>query len=587
MKQIKKLFAIVIAMVMIVASMSFTAFADDPEPNADANNGQTNAETTTITPDGLTADTTITITGLDLGDEVHLYKLIEWANNEDNTTAGWVLTSAFADDDACKAVLTKINGKTEGAYELSQADVKAFTDVINNADPKISPVETYTIVAADNKTYTKDQVETGMYMALIKPAVAGTLYNPIIVSADFHANKTNSIDSSSILGSDSRPVVVKKETTTVDKKQANADSNDETANSYDVGDTVKFTVETTIPTFAAVYTEPSFIVTDVLSKGLALQTTTVKVYEDEAGNTEIEDLTNAVDPKTATGWTLNVPTTYIQGLGAPQKIFIKYDAKLTEEIEDFKSVNEETNTVTVEFSNNPNNKDDRGKIKDKTLSYTFSIDGSLFGQSGISTSELIKVAVDGNGNPIIQESSTNETYKNALAGAKFGLYTDSDCKTPYVNKTGENGTDHEWTDIETDSDGYMEINGLDEGTYYLKELTAPTGFVKDQTIHEIVIHANYDTKDVTEDGYTYDLTYLESYTITIDGKATSTYSMTLDGSEIKSSSINPSSALLNNTKGIELPATGGIGTTIFYAIGAILVVGAGILLVTRRRMDVG
>ena len=41
-----------------------------------------------------------------------------------------------------------------------------------------------------------------------------------------------------------------------------------------------------------------------------------------------------------------------------------------------------------------------------------------------------------------------------------------------------------------------------------------------------------------------------------------------------------------NQQGTELPSTGGIGTTIFYIIGAILVLGAGILLVTRRRMSV-
>ncbi|MCD0069530.1 LPXTG cell wall anchor domain-containing protein, partial [Streptococcus agalactiae] len=36
--------------------------------------------------------------------------------------------------------------------------------------------------------------------------------------------------------------------------------------------------------------------------------------------------------------------------------------------------------------------------------------------------------------------------------------------------------------------------------------------------------------------------------------------------------------------GTELPSTGGIGTTIFYIIGAILVIGAGIVLVARRRL---
>ena len=43
---------------------------------------------------------------------------------------------------------------------------------------------------------------------------------------------------------------------------------------------------------------------------------------------------------------------------------------------------------------------------------------------------------------------------------------------------------------------------------------------------------------------------------------------------------------IENNKGTVLPSTGGIGTTIFYIIGAVLVLGAGILLVTRRRMNV-
>ena len=43
---------------------------------------------------------------------------------------------------------------------------------------------------------------------------------------------------------------------------------------------------------------------------------------------------------------------------------------------------------------------------------------------------------------------------------------------------------------------------------------------------------------------------------------------------------------ITNTKLTSLPSTGGIGTTIFYVIGGILVIGAGILLVTKKRMSV-
>ena len=60
--------------------------------------------------------------------------------------------------------------------------------------------------------------------------------------------------------------------------------------------------------------------------------------------------------------------------------------------------------------------------------------------------------------------------------------------------------------------------------------------------------------------------------------------------EIKNNDYNKSNleqnATVTNNKGNELPSTGGIGTTIFYIIGGILVVGAGVVLITRRRMDV-
>ncbi|MBQ1270265.1 MAG: LPXTG cell wall anchor domain-containing protein, partial [Clostridia bacterium] len=43
---------------------------------------------------------------------------------------------------------------------------------------------------------------------------------------------------------------------------------------------------------------------------------------------------------------------------------------------------------------------------------------------------------------------------------------------------------------------------------------------------------------------------------------------------------------VENKTGIELPSTGGIGTTIFYALGAVMVIGAGVLLVAKKRMSV-
>ena len=60
-----------------------------------------------------------------------------------------------------------------------------------------------------------------------------------------------------------------------------------------------------------------------------------------------------------------------------------------------------------------------------------------------------------------------------------------------------------------------------------------------------------------------------SHTVTIDGKA----------------STEAAPATIENQSGTVLPSTGGIGTTIFYVLGAVLVIGAGVVMVTRRRMS--
>lgn len=75
------------------------------------------------------------------------------------------------------------------------------------------------------------------------------------------------------------------------------------------------------------------------------------------------------------------------------------------------------------------------------------------------------------------------------------------------------------------------------------------------------------------------LTKVTETSTTVDGETTTT---ALDTS-ITSTSLYKET--IKNQKGTELPSTGGIGTTIFYIIGAILVIGAGVVLVTRRRMN--
>ena len=112
------------------------------------------------------------------------------------------------------------------------------------------------------------------------------------------------------------------------------------------------------------------------------------------------------------------------------------------------------------------------------------------------------------------------------------------------------------SDTFTVATGKVTIKGLDpEVTYTVDETKAPEGYneLADSKNPTVVIK-NLEAKNATlsEDGKSY-----------VSG-----------GVEVI------------NQAGAELPSTGGIGTTIFYIIGAILVIGAGVVLVTRRRMNV-
>ena len=104
--------------------------------------------------------------------------------------------------------------------------------------------------------------------------------------------------------------------------------------------------------------------------------------------------------------------------------------------------------------------------------------------------------------------------------------------------------------------GFSEIQGLKAGTYYLEEVQAPDGFNK--IAGRIAI-------TISDDGVA-----------TIDGK---------EGSLVVDSSDDTRAFAIVNNTGAELPSTGGIGTTIFYVVGGILMLGAAVILVTRKKVS--
>ena len=533
--------ALALAMVMVLA-MSMTVFASgndpvEPDPqNPPAATAQAEPGEFTNGEFSQTVETTITATNLTAGDSIGYIQLVAW----DTTTSDWKLTTA---GESCGVTLAELlNGITEAEATTIASNVSGNG----------------TAMTVNGTTATAD-VDPGLYFLRAVPAAdnKNTVYNPAFVSADYYAGG-NSVDLSTAIGSST---VLKKSSVPFDKEVTGSDQ------FIDVkpGDEIPYKITTTIPSYGTSFVNPTFTITDVLSAGLELgDTITVKYGEEETTETN-DDVT--ITPNGTSGFTVAFSADYLTGLvGEQPEVEITYSATVTTQA--LENVTYMDNKATLQFSDTPTTTKSKDDI---TRHYTFSIDANLNGgnHGNERTRELIKIGVDEKGQTITSFTSWVDgeewTEYTPLAGATFTL-------TPVSPTTGEVQT------YTTKADGYITFNGLDAGTYTLAETAAPAGYVRDTTTHTVVITPTYTTgTDI-----------LEGYTVTVDG-ATSTYTienMSDTAATVETTVDNSSMTFpIVNTKGTELPSTGGIGTTIFYVIGAILVLGAGILLVTRRRMN--
>lgn len=596
MKKAKRIFAIFMSLAMILTmsiAMGATAFAGD---NPGGEGGDTPAATT---PD---YDHPLKITGLAKGDVAHFYHVVTWNPDAEGNVSGWVAVAPF-DSVLTKAELTKalVGDKATGiTAELAGKLARAIEATTKSTDVTVTGTE----AELDNSA-------AGIYMAIITPADVDTVYNPVFVSADFNKEAGGDWPVTEA-ASYSDESAAKKSTVTLDKSAATDESKKDWADkkwtTTAIGDTVHFTVNTTIPGYGTLYEHPMFKMTDKLTD-LELVAKSVKITDPTI------DASNYTITESTDGYTIEFKEAYLKTVKTPTAIKVEYDAVVTTEAP--LNVNAEKNEVSTEFSHNPSDESDHGFKKDTTQHYTFTIDaeGLAPGEKseGKKTSEVVKVGLDAEGKPITETTETSsitstEKWESPLAGAEFTLYTDSACKKPYKDKDGKDVV------VTTGADGRMTIAGLDAGTYYLKETKAPAGFVADTTAAKVEIEAttaevelteyttdgatwisqaDYDKKTAEEKkaykSYTYKTEVLKSYTVKINGQATATYHFKNNGTnaEIEWTEEPPVEKpfQFKNTKGTELPSTGGIGTIIFYVLGTILVLVSAIVLISKRRMQ--
>ena len=484
-----------------------------------------------------TPENTITATGVTSGDTVSYYQLVEWKDGN------WALTSLGT---KCGVTLAALKDGITEAEATTIANALAGEDATGTMTP-------------GTNAYTATEVAAGLYYLKAVPAATNkdTVYNPAFVSADY-TEGGNSVDFTTAIGTST---VIKKSTVPFDKEVTGADTYVDTK----PGDVIPYKITTKIPSYGTSFTNPVFTVTDTLSTGLALEGDVTVKYGNATTTETVSKVVTITKGTPSNGFTVDFDKEYLTGLnGAATDVEITYSAKVTTAAAN--NVTYMDNKAKLTFSNTPTTTKDK---EDITRHYTFSIDANLNGgnHGNERSRELIKIGVDDNGQTITDFTSWVEgeawTTYSPLGGATFKL----------VDAAG-----NQWTTESTD-EGYISFTGLDAGTYTLTEESAPAGYVKDSESHTVVITPTY----------TENTDILESYKVTVDGNVGSTYTISnrSDTAATVESTVTDGAITFPfvNTKGAELPSTGGIGTTLFYIFGAILVVGAGILLITRRRMQ--
>ena len=376
------------------------------------------------------------------------------------------------------------------------------------------------------------------------------------------------------------------------------------ANNGQVGDLVPYVITSTVPD-TTYYDKYYMEFNDTVSDGLDISATDaadkysaykveISCAADDAEDADKDGYKDATGYNlTVTGRNIKVAFADVKGLDG-KTIKITYKAKINENAK--VGVEGNPNTVTLKYTNSPDHSGD-GEYnndnytsttpEDVVVTYLTSIEllkvdkndrekilpGAVFeitGSRTVSTIVTTKGFAEATDGTYYKLKTTPVSYTETAPG---GAIADDkyDSKTTKYKATETTETKTETTDVKvqgtTDASGYLKFNELGAGNYTIREITAPTGYNLITDPIEFTI------------GFT-------APTSVIDGTEECSWSKSGTDANDVTYANGVFSITVENAQGATLPSTGGIGTTIFYVAGSILVLAAAILLITKRRMGV-
>lgn len=511
------------------------------------------AATTVATANAAGDNATLTVSTTDAkfaGKTVNAYKMFSATVSSDGGAVSYTLTDGWKPffknstasgltgvtdanvNDKANEYVSKLTGK--------EKDLSAFAAKASNW------AQTNNITADATATVSKNAATDGKYTATFTNLDYG--YYVVAVPGATVADTNSQYAALVRVHSTSVDAEIKGALPTVDKKvQVNGTGKD--ATDAKIGDTLTFTLTSTIPDMSA-YNTYTFNFKDTLSKGLTFgQVTSVKVGDTTL--TKDTDYTVTTAPADSGKTLLTVAMKDFktkQQANAGKKITVTYAATLNKDAVVGGAGN--VNSATIQYSNNPstNGTGESEPSKVRVFTYGFTVDkytGKNYDDTATRLAGAEFTLAPKNGDPM---SFVQVNAGSATANAVYR-----------VAKADEAGAT---TTITTPANGKVDFRGLENGEYTLTETKAPAGYNKLASAIGVKVDGQNNGTDTTH----------ATVVIKYDNNNGSVYDQTASNGVIP----------VQNKPGVVLPGTGGMGTIAFTVIG-VLVIALGVAWTLKRK----